>query len=445
MSESIQLPSPLASRFLTDGPAIGGRLKVRPEDFVVEEIPSYEPCGEGEHLYLGIQKVGVSHGELLTVLQRHFGVTLREIGYAGMKDKRAVTRQVVSLHLRDEPRDMDIPHDRISVIWADRHRNKLRRGHLVGNRFSIRIRDVEPVHAPTVLRVLRQLESEGMPAWYGEQRFGYRHNNHVLGRYLLRREHEAAARELAGTTGSVYPAYQQERRELFDAGRYAEALAQWTAADRAELIVCRALSRGESWERAIRAIGQVTLNFWTSALASAAFNRVVDRRIEDGTHRELLEGDLAWKHDSRAVFAVTPHDAAGPEMRTRYDAFEISPTGPLWGDGMAEPGHRIRELEAEALADLGTEPRDLETGPWRPEGRRRPFRDTLENPDVEGGFDDHGPYIRCAFDLRRGMYATMVLREVMRVSATPAGAEEAAAATASKADADVRDDDPTDD
>jgi tRNA pseudouridine13 synthase len=408
-------PSPLPQHHVTDTPGIGGRLKVRPDDFMVEEIPSYEPCGEGEHLYLGIQKTGVSHGELMRVLERHFGVSHRQIGYAGMKDKHAVTRQMVSIHLPDDPREVQPDHKRITVMWADRHRNKLRRGHLRGNRFAIRIRGVEPVHAPVALRVLRELEARGMPAYYGEQRFGYRANNARLGAMLLRRDHEAACHELCGSHGTAFPEYQRERREAFDAGRYAEAAEQWTPADRAELIVCRALTRGARWEEAIRGIGPVTLKFWTSALASAAYNRVLDTRIEAGTAGTLLEGDLAWKHDKRAVFPVTAAELADPDvLRHRYDAFEISPTGPLWGKGMMESFGATHDHEREAMAAFDTTPELMATGPWHPDGARRPFRDVLENPDVEGGFDDHGPYIRCVFDLRRGMYATMVLREIMR-------------------------------
>ncbi|MFK7960109.1 MAG: tRNA pseudouridine(13) synthase TruD [Phycisphaerales bacterium] len=422
--------SPLPQHHITTTEGIGGRLKERPEDFVVEEIPSYEPCGEGEHLYLGVQKVGVSHGELLRVLQRHFGVDQRAIGYAGMKDKQAVTRQVISVQLFDEPRELQPDHDRIQVLWASRHRNKLRRGHLVGNRFVIRVRGVDPIAAPRAQRTMRELEARGMPGYYGEQRFGYRLNNQRLGALLLRREHEAVCRELCGSTGSAFPEYQRERRELFDAGQYADAADRWTRADRAELIVSRALARGERWESAVRSIGRVTLNFWTSALGSAAFNACLDHRMANGTADQMLEGDLAWKHDSRAVFAVTGGDLEGPELTNRYDAFEVSPSGPLWGEGMTEPGADILRYEREALLALDTDEQLITTGPWKPEGRRRPFRDTIENVDVEGDYDDHGTFVKCVFDLRRGMYATMAMREVMKTDAVDAsGASPADPAT----------------
>jgi tRNA pseudouridine13 synthase len=138
-SDRMLIASPLPQRFLTDDEGIGGRIKVRPADFLVEEIPAYEPSGAGEHLYLGVEKMSVAHGELMAAIRKHFGVREKAIGYAGMKDKQAVTRQVLSVHVLEDPPTLDITHDRIRILWAKRHVNKLRRGHLKGNRFSIRI------------------------------------------------------------------------------------------------------------------------------------------------------------------------------------------------------------------------------------------------------------------------------------------------------------------
>ena len=97
--EAAQDVNPLPQRYLTPGSGIGGTIKTRPEDFLVEEVPLYDPCGTGEHLYLGIQKTGVSHMELISHLRRHFDVPRRAIGFAGMKDKAAVTQQTVSIYL----------------------------------------------------------------------------------------------------------------------------------------------------------------------------------------------------------------------------------------------------------------------------------------------------------------------------------------------------------
>ena len=110
-----------------------GSIKDRPDDFLVYEIPKYEPCGEGEHLYLRIRKSGVSHDDLISTVARACSVPVRAIGFAGIKDTKAVTEQTLSVHRPDSDHAPVIDDDRIEVLWMDRHRNKLRRGHLAGN------------------------------------------------------------------------------------------------------------------------------------------------------------------------------------------------------------------------------------------------------------------------------------------------------------------------
>ncbi|MDY7108481.1 MAG: tRNA pseudouridine(13) synthase TruD [Planctomycetota bacterium] len=410
----MRIRTPLAQRYFTGEEGIGGRLKVRAEDFIVEEIPLYEPCGEGEHLYLRVEKTDVAHAELMSCLRRQFGVTDRAIGYAGMKDKRAVTRQWVSIHLTDEPASLDIDHARVRVVAAVRHRNKLRRGHLRGNRFDIRLRDVDPDRAPRARRILERLEEIGVPGYFGSQRFGYRGNNHKLGALLLNRDWDGVLAELLGTTGSPFPEHQRRRRELFDAGRHEEARALWTPADRAELIAIKKLCTGASPRETALACGRIVLHFWTSSLMSAAFNRLLDQRIDAGTVDRLQEGDLAWKHDNRAVFAVTADELATGELAGRLARFEISPTGPLWGEGMPRAGGAVDEVEREALDATGVSMEDLAASRYRPDGGRRPFRQPVRNARIDAGTDEHGPYIRACFDLPRGTYATIAMREITK-------------------------------
>lgn len=408
------IQNPLPQRYMTDEPGIGGVIKVRPSDFLVEEIPLYQPQGEGEHLYLCIEKSGVAHAEMLSIVRRHFRVPERAIGFAGMKDKVGITRQTVSLHVHDDPQSIEIPDPRIRVLWAARHRNKLKRGHLLGNRFSIRMRDVDPLQAPRVKRMLDRLARTGVPNYYGYQRFGYRCNTHRLGALLLANRYDELLEELLGTRGSAFPEYQAERRRLFDEGRYDEAALQWTVADRSELLTCRALARGQSPEQAIRSIGPAPLGFWISALQSAIFNRVLDQRIADGSLMSLSLGDLAWKHDKGSVFVVTPEDMATDVLARRLAAFEISPSGPLWGPGMMRATDSVDVIEREALLASGLSPDDFEQSGRGLEGARRPLRAPITNIEIESGIDEHGPYIRTAFDLPRGVYATVALREIMK-------------------------------
>ena len=141
-----QALDPLPQRRLLPEPDLSGRIKLRNEDFLVEELPLYQPSGRGEHLYLFIQKEGIAHFEMIRHLRQHFKVRDRDIGFAGMKDRNAVTRQLVSIHLPEsERRSLDFNIDGLNLLWSDRHTNKLRRGHLQGNRFSIRIRDIDPL------------------------------------------------------------------------------------------------------------------------------------------------------------------------------------------------------------------------------------------------------------------------------------------------------------
>ena len=109
----------------------------------MQEMPLYEPSGEGEHVYCEIQKIGtddVRGGA--TAVARRCDVPDRDIGYAGMKDARAVTRQIFSIRGTTEQAVMGLHMQDMTVQWAVRHGNKLRLGHLAGNRFAIKIRDV---------------------------------------------------------------------------------------------------------------------------------------------------------------------------------------------------------------------------------------------------------------------------------------------------------------
>ena len=350
------------------------------------------------------------------MLKRVFGVGRNAIGFAGMKDKIAVTRQTVSIHLLHDPPSLDLGHDRIQVLWAMRHRNKIKRGHLSGNRFVIRIRNVDPLKVITVRRQLRSLEKTGVPAYFGLQRFGYRKNSHVLGAMVLAGDHQGILDELLGSHGSPFPEHQLERRELYDQGRFEEARRHWTAGDHAESKTLDALIAGRSASKAVQGIGATQLDFWVHATQSAIFNRVVDARLDAGTLEKLFEGDLAWKHDSRAVFPVTPDEMSGDELNRRLAGFEISPSGPLWGWKMTRAASDTDRLEREALNSFGWNLDALLNRQSAPQGGRRPLRVRVSNADVDGGTDEHGGFIRLSFDLPRGAYATVVLREIMRVS-----------------------------
>lgn len=402
-----------------DLPGIGGRIKSRDTDFLVEEIPLYTPVGDGEHLYLFVEKQGMSTLDMLGILAKHFRVHRRAVGYAGLKDKHAVTRQMVSIHAPGQrPEDFpEIRHEQIRVLWADLHTNKLRPGHLLGNRFSIKTRAVRMTDALAAKRVIDRLRETGVPNRIGEQRFGLLAQNHIIGRELiLGREREAL--DILLGPDPAHPTNHAEARARYAAADYRAAAGLLPFAMRTERDLLDRLARGESPGGAWASADKRAVGFFMSAFQSAVFNAVLDERVADGTIGTLLAGDIAMKHDNRALFEVTTDTSDDPHEAARCARFEVSPTGPMWGATMMRAFDRVGEAEDRILRAFGVTPEDIDrahdTRRVPLQGSRRPLRVPIIDPEVEGGTDEHGPYVRCAFDLPRGSFATVVMREVMK-------------------------------
>lgn len=415
-----------AERYLTsDLPGIGGVLRSRWEDFLVEESPLYEPCGEGEHAYLFVEKHGMSTLEMVGAIAEHFGVRRADIGFAGLKDKRAITRQVVSVHIpgrRVESFPM-LRHERLSILWADHHTNKLRRGHLRGNRFSIRVRGVGIADALTAQRVLSRLAVSGVPDRFGPQRFGITGDNHRIGAAMLRGEWSEALALLLGPSPNPTDPL-RAMRAAFAEGRYDAAFEACPRVYRAEQRALCALASGADAERAFAAIDSVSREFYVSGFQSAVFNAVLDARLDDGTWNQLTEGDVAMRVTSRDEFLVTAAELAKPDLDARVRSGELSPTGPMWGPAMRVPLGEPGRIEREALEKTGVGATELERfgSSFRGlvEGARRPMRVAVIDPEVESGADGNGPFVRCAFELPRGAFATVVMDEVMKNGAPDA-------------------------
>lgn len=397
-----------------DFPGVGGSIKQRAEDFFVQEIPLYEPSGEGEHVYCEIQKVGLTTFEAVGRIASALGVSPREIGYAGMKDARAISRQVLSIWGTTQEAVMALRLPDITVQWAARHGNKLRLGHLAGNRFAIKIRDVDPMKVTTLRPMIDVIEKRGMPNYFGEQRFGRRGDNDKLGAALIRDDNEGVLKLLLGTpNGAVDDQFSFAARRAFDARDNAASMKAWPRRAGLERRVLARLMKSHRPSAAVRMVDERVRRLWVSALQSRVFNDVLARRI--GELDRLLNGDLAYKHENGACFLV---ESAAAEQ-VRCDSWEISPTGPLVGYRMTMPEGQPLDVERAALAEVQLTPEDFrKAGKHKIKGARRPLRVRPSDIRLEAGVDEHGSHMTVAFALPAGSYATVLLREVMKSDAT---------------------------
>lgn len=336
-------------------PGIGGMIKGEIEDFEVEELPLYEPCGEGGHYYLWVEKRDVDGRGLVQAVGQSLGVRAAEIGQAGVKDKRAITRQWISVPEQSvkvgrEPA-VGLLAKGVEVLKVTRHKNKLRPGHLRGNRFRIVVRDavLKGAELEEVLELVgRRIEAEGFPNYYGEQRFGQ--------------------------GGSTY-----------------EAGVKWAGGG------------GAPRDRFLRRMA-------SSAVQSAVFNRVLGQRLRDGTWRTALEGDIFEKVDSGGRFWLDPDDAGErAEVQARLDRGEVVVTGPLPGSKGGLARGRVGELEVGVMEEMGLSEEGFARFGRQGRGARRALAVGAEG--LRWAVD--GNQVCFEFSLPAGSYATVLLREFM--------------------------------
>jgi tRNA pseudouridine13 synthase len=270
------------------GPCCQGVIRSCPEDFFVDEISVTEPDGQGEHALLHIEKRDSNTDWVAGLLARHADVPRREVSYAGMKDRNAVTRQWFSVRLagKPEPDWNALESAELKILSADRHGRKLRSGALKGNRFRLRVRelhgDLDALDAR--LELIRQ---RGIPNYFGEQRFGREGSNL-----------DAARKLLAGELKKV----KRQKRGIF-----------------------------------------------LSAARSYLFNRVLARRVGEDSWDIPLAGDRLILDGSHGSFLA---EGVDDELRERCRMQEVHPSGPLWGRGRSDIAGEASVLERAALEDL---------------------------------------------------------------------------------------------
>lgn len=327
-------------------PVLAARIRTAPEDFFVEELPGFEASGAGEHLLLTVEKRGMNTAFAAKVIAQWAGVDESAIGYAGLKDRHAVTRQRFSVWIPKKiaPPIEALQRDDLRVLDHAWHARKLPRGALAGNRFVLVLREVAGAREAIEAR-LSAIARRGVPNFFGEQRFGR------------------------------------------GGGNVSQAVAMFAG---------RRVKREER-------------TMLLSAARSELFNRVLAARIEAGCWDAPLEGEVWMLDGSRSVFGP---EAFTPALQARLDAFDIHPTGPLWGEGDLRSTGAARELELAALAgDTAVRLRaGLERAGLKQERR------TLRLRPAGLGWDwrDDGALV-LRFDLPPGCYATTVLGELGEV------------------------------
>ncbi|MXX27131.1 MAG: tRNA pseudouridine(13) synthase TruD [Caldilineaceae bacterium SB0668_bin_21] len=284
--------------YSTEGlPGVGGELRAAPDLFVVEEIPLYEASGTGQHLYVNVTKEELTTREVQRGLAEAFDLPYRAVGFAGMKDKYARATQTFSLLVGHVDESfLEAAPDRIgtktpvTVNWVRLHRNKIKKGHLLGNRFTITITQPSVDGEIAMARaeaIAEQLRGCGLPNFYGPQRLGQNGSNVRRGWELLRGEKRIANR----------------------------------------------------WLRSLL----------LASVQSYLCNRYLALRQQQGRFNRLLTGDIAKKHDTGGLFVVADQTVE----QSRFERKEISFTAPIYGPKMWEAEAESGELEQAVLAESG--------------------------------------------------------------------------------------------
>ena len=321
-----------------------------PDRFIVEEIAAYPPRGEGDHTFLWVEKRGLTTFDAISAVALALGVPPRDVGYAGMKDRHATTRQWLSVPKADPEAAQAIRRPELTVLAAARHPHKLRLGHLRANRFEVVLTGAASDDEMQALRArFAELAARGVPNRFGDQRFGGAGDN--------------AARGLA-------------------------------------------LLRGERRERDKR-----KRRLLLSAVQSAVFNRALELRAAaaDGALTRVLLGDVLKKTDTGGLFVSEDPAVDQP----RVDAGEVMPTGPLPGGREIEPppDTPARAIEDQAIAAVGATREDFTRAGRELPGARRPVLLTLAEAELGEDADSRpeARALRVRFTLPAGAYATVVV------------------------------------
>ncbi|WP_286009417.1 tRNA pseudouridine(13) synthase TruD [Methanobrevibacter woesei] len=413
-----------ANTYVTKEEGIGGTIRNQYEDFYVEEIPDLIPTGEGPNVWIWIEKIGRTTLDVVLDIARDLHIDRKRMGFAGMKDKKARTRQWICISNMDSDEQFEqvkalsgqiYKTDFLKVI---RGRKKIRMGQLKGNKFRILIRDIDDVEksAEIASDILKQLEVTGVPNYFGWQRFGKpRTNTHLVGEALVENDLKKAVGRYIGNPTEEENEENQKARKAYDDGDLEKSLELMGKGMRYEKMMIRELikdsKKGEltdkSYKNALHALPKPLQRMFVHAYQSFLFNAAVSKRVEMGINK-YIEGDIIINNEERIVRDKTPE-----EYQELIDTFQVNPTSPLYGTKVPFAGGKVGEMEKSILDNYGLSKEDFEV-PKMPRlgshGLRRSMR--FQVWDTSAIATDEG--VLTEFSINKGSYATAVLREVMK-------------------------------
>jgi len=337
-------------------------------DFVVEELPLYPFTGEGEHLILKVRKKGLSTWDMLEILSAHLGIKVRDIGYAGLKDKEALTYQYISLHRSYEAKVDAFVHEQIKVLEKTYHKNKVRLGHLKGNRFFIRLKRVYGMQKSVLDEAFKRIAEEGAPNFFGYQRFGKDRDNHVQGKEILEGKRKVRRPKLKTFLVNAYQSH------LFNA---------WLS----KRIELSHLLKSFSPKEAFKALDMQDIEMSYENQKAECIGE---------TPLALLKGDVLCHYPHGKLFISDDNREEIERFRTHH----VVPTGLLSGK---------KTRKAESLAGMLEAPFDVIDAI---DGDRRY---AWIFPEIEKTvYKDEDKWYEVTFTLPKGAYATNIIEEVAR-------------------------------
>ena len=337
-------------------------FKQNKDDFVVTEVPLYEFSGEGEHLILKIRKKDLATWDALEIIAKFVGCKSRDIGYAGLKDKNAMTVQTISIHKQYEEKLKTFNHPNIKILGTTYHNNKIKVGHLKGNKFFVRLKRVNVLDSRKIEAALGSIVSLGMPNYFGFQRFGIEGDNYKKGKAIIEGTLKEKRRNLKQMYINAYQSY------LFN---------NWLS-KRIEISkLVDAFEPKEIYER---------LNLPLDLV----------KRMKKLKHPlKIMTGDLLSHYPFGKIFTIEDLETESDKF---YDRDRV-PTGLLSGKRVKNSIDLAYEIEKEYEAPTGED------------GARR-FA-WIFPEDVESNYKEDKNWMELKFTLPKGCYATELIAEII--------------------------------